>query len=84
MKAGLGMARRASNRMAAQPSYHSFNRMQRRRTYPDRPSDSSEPASATEYATELELLARLHADGLLSDEELEAKRREVLRGPSQL
>ena len=88
------MAERGAGRMQARQNYRTMARMQRRRSFvqskvgmredfsreePDTttvpaPSAASEP----EYVGELERLAQLREQGILSEEEFEAKKKQIL------
>jgi hypothetical protein len=85
------IAERAAGRMQARQTYRTMARMQRRRSFiQDRvgmrqdfsreettapaPAATSEP----EYVAELERLAQLREQGILSDEEFEAKKKQIL------
>jgi hypothetical protein len=90
---GLVMAARAGNRMQARQTYRTINRMERRRemfrgaTQPEpepapapvyaAPAPPAAPA-APAYTAELERLAQLNAQGVISDEEFHEKKRQVL------
>ena len=88
------MAERGAARMQARQGYRTMSRMQRRRsaiqggvgmredfsreepaeTAASAPSGASEP----EYVGELEQLAELREQGILSEEEFEAKKKQIL------
>ena len=88
------MAERGASRMQARQGYRTMSRMQRRRsaiqggvgmredfsreepaeTAASAPSGTSEP----EYVGELERLAQLREQGILSEEEFEAKKKQIL------
>lgn len=83
------IAARAAGRMQARQTYRTMSRMQRRRSYvenrlgmredfasagPEETTAASEP----EYVGELERLAQLRDGGILSEEEFEAKKRQIL------
>lgn len=82
------MAARAGNRMQARQTYRTINRMERRRALFDRAFDgddrhapeapSPSVAPVPSYVVEIEQLARLRDQGLLSAEEFEVKRRQLL------
>jgi len=88
---GMLMAARAGNRMQARQTYRTINRMERRRGVPDRgaygppayyqppPPPVTAAPSHLAYIAELERLAQLHAQGVISDVEFSAKKRQVLR-----
>jgi Short C-terminal domain len=88
------MAERGAARMQARQGYRTMSRMQRRRsaiqggvgmredfsreepaeTAASAPSGAAEP----EYVGELERLAELREQGILSEEEFEAKKKQIL------
>ena len=88
------MAERGAARMQARQNYRTMARMQRRRSFvqdkvgmredfsreepagtaASAPSAASEP----EYVGELERLAQLREQGILSEEEFEAKKKQIL------
>jgi hypothetical protein len=88
------LAAMAANRMQTRQSYRTMSRMQRRRSYmQDRagmrqdfqPAGQPEaapvaaPAAATpDYAAELEQLARLRDQGVITADDFEAKKRQIL------
>jgi hypothetical protein len=88
------VAARAAGRMQARQNYRTMSRMQRRRSYvQDRLgmkedfSSREEPAETTAtapaapepgYVGELERLAKLRDQGILSDDEFEAKKKQIL------
>jgi hypothetical protein len=87
------MAERAAGRMQARQTYRTMSRMQRRRSFvQDRLgvkedfSSRGDPAEAApaptapepEYMGELERLAQLREQGILSEEEFEAKKKQIL------
>jgi hypothetical protein len=87
------MAGRGANRMQARQGYRTMSRMQRRRSYVQSKvgmkedfSSREQPTAATqatapaepEYVGELERLAQLREQGILSDEEFEAKKKQIL------
>jgi len=87
------MAERAGARMQARQTYRTMSRMQRRRSYVQDKlgakedfSSREEPATTApaaapaepEYVGELERLAQLREQGILSDEEFEAKKKQIL------
>jgi hypothetical protein len=88
------MAGRGANRMQARQGYRTMSRMQRRRSFVQSKvgmkedfSSREEPAETTattpaasepEYVGELERLAQLRDQGILSDEEFEAKKKQIL------
>ena len=88
------MAERGADRMQSRQNYRTMARMQRRRSFvqdkvgmredfsreepagtaASAPSAASEP----EYVGELERLAQLREQGILSEEEFEAKKKQIL------
>jgi hypothetical protein len=88
------MAERGANRMRARQGYRTMSRMQRRRSYvesrvgvredfaSEEPAESAAPAPAgtsePEYVAELQRLAQLREQGILSEEEFEAKKKQIL------
>lgn len=86
------LAAMAANRMQTRQSYRTMSRMQRRRSYmQDRmgtrqdfqPAGQPEPApvaapAAPDYAAELEQLARLRDQGVITADDFEAKKRQIL------
>jgi|SRR6187431_2598350 hypothetical protein len=88
------LAARAGMRMRSRQQYRTMSRMQRRRSYmADRlgvRQDFSEPgeaapeaqaapaAAAPDYTAELERLAKLRDDGVITPEDFEAKKKQLL------
>ena len=88
------VAARAAGRMQARQGYRTMSRMQRRRSFVQSKvgmkedfSSRKEPAETTattpaasepEYVGELERLSQLRDQGILSDEEFEAKKKQIL------
>jgi hypothetical protein len=88
------MANRAAGRMQARQTYRTMARMERRRSYvqgrtgmrqdfgrQEQPVEAAAPAPAAsepEYVGELERLAQLRDQGIVSDEEFEAKKKQIL------
>ena len=86
------MAERGANRMQARQGYRTMARMQRRRSFVqskvgmredfsrEEPAETAAPAPAatSEPEYELERLAQLRDQGILSEEEFEAKKKQVL------
>jgi predicted Zn-dependent peptidase len=88
------LAARAGMRMRTRQQYRTMSRMQRRRSYmADRlgaRQDFSEPggaapeaqaapaAAAPDYTAELERLAKLRDDGVITPEDFEAKKKQLL------
>ncbi len=87
------VAARAAGRMQARQNYRTMSRMQRRRSFvqsrvgmkenftsreqPTAAAPATAPAEP-EYVGELERLAQLREQGILSDEEFEAKKKQIL------
>jgi Short C-terminal domain len=87
-------AERAAGRMQARQTYRTMARMQRRRSFiqdrvgmrqdfsREEPAETAAPAPAAtsepEYVGELERLAQLREQGILSEEEFEAKKKQIL------
>ena len=88
------LAARAGNRMQMRQGYRTMARMQRRRTYMEQrmgirqdfqPADEPEPApqqqaapAQASYVAELEQLAHLRDQGVISPEDFEAKKSQLL------
>jgi hypothetical protein len=88
------MAERGAQRRGARQTYRTMARMQRRRSFvqsrlgtkedfssreePAEMAASTPAASEPEYVGELERLAQLRDQGILSDEEFEAKKKQIL------
>ena len=86
------MAARAAGRMQARQTYRTMARMERRRSFVQsqlgmrqdfgRDEQAAEATAATapepEYVGELERLAQLRDQGILSEEEFEAKKKQLL------
>ena len=88
------VAARAAGRMQARQNYRTMSRMQRRRSFvqsrvgmkedfssreePVETTATTPAASEPEYVGELERLAQLREQGILSDEEFEAKKKQIL------
>jgi hypothetical protein len=88
------MAGRGANRMQARQGYRTMSRMQRRRSFvqskvgmkedfssreePVETTATTPAASEPEYVGELERLAQLRDQGILSDEEFKAKKKQIL------
>ncbi len=88
------LAERGAARMQARQNYRTMARMQRRRSFVqskvgmrgdfsrEEPAETEAPApSATsepEYVGELERLAQFREQGILSEEEFEAKKKQIL------
>jgi hypothetical protein len=87
------MAARAAGRMQARQNYRTMARMQRRRSFVqsrlgmkedfssrEEPIETAAPAAASEpeYVGELERLSHLREQGILTDEEFEAKKKQIL------
>jgi hypothetical protein len=88
------LAERAATRMQTRQMYRTASRMQRRRSYVEGrmgmredfapagdeppPDTAPPPAQAPAYVAELEQLSRLRDQGVISSEEFEAKKRQLL------
>jgi len=86
------VAERAAGRMQARQTYRTMSRMQRRRSYiadktgmnedfssREEPAEAAAPAPTEPgYAGELERLAQLRDQGIISNEDFEAKKKQVL------
>ena len=88
------LAARAGMRMRTRQQYRTMSRMQRRRSYmadrlgvrqdfsgPDEAAPEAEaapPAAAPDYTAELEKLAKLRDDGMITPEDFEAKKKQLL------
>jgi Short C-terminal domain len=88
------MAERGANRMRARQGYRTMARMQRRRSViqsrvgmredfsREEQEETTAPAPAAtsqpEYVVELERLAQLRDQGIVSEEEFEAKKKQIL------
>ena len=88
------LAARAAGGMQARQNYRTMARMQRRRSFVqskvgmredfrsrEEPAEATAPAPDApepEYVGELERLAQLRDQGILSDEEFEAKKKQIL------
>jgi hypothetical protein len=88
------IAARAAGRMQARQNYRTMSRMQRRRSYVqdklgmkedfssrEQPAETTATAPAAPepgYVGELERLSQLRDQGILSDEEFEAKKKQIL------
>ena len=88
------LAARAAGRMQARQTYRTMARMERRRSFVqsrvgmrqdfgrEEPAETTAPAPVTapepEYVGELERLAQLRNQGILSEEEFEAKKKQLL------
>jgi len=88
------VAARAAGRMQARQNYRTMARMQRRRSFvqdrlgmkedftsrqqPVETTQAAAPAAEPGYVGELERLAQLRDQGILSDEEFEAKKKQIL------
>lgn len=88
------LAERGAQRMQARQTYRTMARMQRRRSFVQERmgmkedfSSREQPAQTTatapaapepEYVGELERLAQLRDQGILSNEEFEAKKKQIL------
>ena len=87
------MAERGAQRMQARQTYRTMSRMQRRRSFVQDKMGAKEdfssreepveaaapaPAAAPDYVGELERLAQLRDQGIISDEDFEAKKKQLL------
>jgi hypothetical protein len=88
------VAARAAGRMQARQNYRTMSRMQRRRSFvqdrigmkedftsreePVETTATTRAASEPEYVGELERLSQLREQGILSDQEFEAKKKQIL------
>ena len=88
------IANRAAGRMQARQTYRTMARMERRRSYvqgrmgmrqdfgrQEQPVEAAAPAAAPsepEYVGELERLSQLRDQGIISNEDFEAKKKQIL------
>ena len=88
------MANRAAGRMQARQTYRTMARMERRRSFvqsqlgmredfarQEEPAETAAPAAAPsepEYVGELERLSQLRDQGIISNEDFEAKKKQIL------
>jgi hypothetical protein len=88
------VAARAAGRMQARQNYRTMSRMQRRRSFVqsrvgmkedfssrEEPVETTATTPATsepEYVGELERLSQLREQGILTDQEFEAKKKQIL------
>lgn len=86
------IAARAADRMQARQTYRTMARMERRRSFVqgqlgmrqdfgrEEPAETTAPTATSEpgYVGELERLAQLRDQGILSDAEFEAKKKQLL------
>ena len=88
------IANRAAGRMQARQTYRTMARMERRRSYvqgrmgmrqdfgrQEEPVEAAAPAAAPsepEYVGELERLSQLRDQGIISNEDFEAKKKQIL------
>jgi hypothetical protein len=86
------MANRAAGRMQARQTYRTMARMERRRSFvqsrmgvrqdfgrQEEPVEAAAPApSEPEYVGELERLSQLRDQGIISNEDFEAKKKQIL------
>jgi hypothetical protein len=88
------MAERGAQRRGTRQTYRTMARMQRRRSFvqsrlgtkedfsgreePAEMAASTPAASEPEYVGELERLAQMREQGILSDEEFQAKKKQIL------
>ena len=88
------MAARAANRRQTRQTYRTMGRMERRRSYvqgrmgmrqdfgrQEEPVEAATPTAAPsepEYVGELERLSQLRDQGIISNEDFEAKKKQIL------
>jgi hypothetical protein len=86
------IAARAGMRMRSRQQYRTMSRMQRRRSYmadkmgvrqdfsqPGEAAEAETPAQApSDYTAELEKLAKLRDEGVISSDDFEAKKKQLL------
>ena len=87
------LAERGAQRMQARQTYRTMARMERRRSFvqsrlgmredfgrQEQPAETATPTAASEpeYVGELERLSQLRDQGILSDQEFEAKKKQIL------
>jgi hypothetical protein len=88
------MAARAANRRQTRQTYRTMARMERRRSFvqsrlgmredfgrQEQPAETAAPATAPsepEYVGELERLSQLRDQGIISNEDFEAKKKQIL------
>ena len=88
------MANRAAGRMQARQTYRTMARMERRRSFvqsrmgvrqdfgrQEEPVEAAAPAAAPsepEYVGELERLSQLRDQGIITNEDFEAKKKQIL------
>ena len=88
------LAERGAQRMQARQTYRTMARMERRRSYvqgrmgmrqdlgrQEEPVEAAAPAAAPsepEYVGELERLSQLRDQGIISNEDFEAKKKQIL------
>jgi hypothetical protein len=88
------MAERGANRMRARQGYRTMSRMQRRRSFaqgeagqredfssseePTEAAASAPAANEPEYVGELERLSQLRDQGIITNEDFEAKKKQLL------
>ena len=88
------LAERGAQRMQARQTYRTMARMERRRSFvqsrmgvrqdfgrQEQPVEAAAPAAAPsepEYVGELERLSQLRDQGIISDEDFEAKKKQIL------
>ena len=86
------VAARAAGRMQARQNYRTMARMERRRSYvqgklgmrqdfgrQEQPAEAAPPAPAEpDYVGELERLSQLRDQGIISNEDFEAKKKQIL------
>jgi predicted Zn-dependent peptidase len=83
------LAARAGMRMRSRQQYRTMSRMQRRRSamglddfgrqqQAEAAAPAAAPATAPDYTDELERLAKLRDDGVITAEDFEAKKKQLL------
>jgi Short C-terminal domain len=85
------LAARAGMRMRTRQQYRTMSRMQRRRSAiagtmgarrdvssAEQPAEAAAPAAEPDYTVELERLAKLRDDGVITAEDFEAKKKQLL------
>lgn len=82
-RAGMLLAARAAgNRRETRQAYRTIDRMERRRSRwrgeSSQPAPPSPAAAAPSYVVELEQLAQLRSQGVITDAEYEAKKQQIL------
>jgi hypothetical protein len=85
------MAARAAGRMRTRQQYRTMSRMQRRRSFlaekmgtrqdfqgREEPAEAPAEAAGSDYTAELERLAKLRDEGVITAEDFEAKKKQLL------